>query len=236
MQFLATWACCSFQQRHPPNHRQCQTCPQPVYQLPPPALPPRALPLLMRTRVCLLLSRKCGPVQGRGPRICPPRVPSRATHRAPGASHVIQSVKRIAVLLRLLQLHRRARAAPWPRHSHLTLIDFGEEQAQYSLFILCVYTHRHGQARVRGRERECVCVRDAREEGVQHTSSTLGDACLAVGCVRDANQRAMPCCCTLPLPSSRCCTLPLPSSLSVPIAVSLPRQKETGTSNTGFRV
>jgi hypothetical protein len=157
MQFLATWACCSFQPRHPPNHRQCQTCPQPVYQLPPPALPPRALPLLMRTRVCLLFSRKCGPVQGRGPRICPPRVPSRATNRAPGASHVIQSVKRIAVLLRLLQLHRRARAAPWPRHSHLTLIDFGEEQAQYSLFILCVYTHRHGQARVRGRESVCVC-------------------------------------------------------------------------------
>ena len=132
----------------------------------PRALPPRALPLLMRTRVCPLFSRKCGPIQGGGPGICPPRVPPRATHRAPGASHVIKSVKRIAVLLRLLQLHGRARAAPWPRHSHLTLIDFGKEQAQYPLFILCMYIHRHGQARVR-EERDCVCVRDAREKSRQ---------------------------------------------------------------------
>jgi hypothetical protein len=161
------------------------------------------------------VSRKCGPVQGGGPRICPSRVPPRATHRAPGASHVIQSVKRIAVLLRLLQLHRRARAAPLPRHSHLTLIDFGEEQAQYSLFILCLYTHIHGQARVRGRERVCECVSGMHARTVVNIRrQTLSDACLAVGCVRDANQRAMPC----------CCTLPFPSSLSVSIAVSVPRQ------------
>lgn len=119
-----------------------------AYATPGVPVPP---PVAARTPAPTSRSGKCRSVQGGRTPLIQPRSAPRATHRPSRASCIVHSVKRIIVLLRRLLVHGRAscaRAGPWPRHPHLALIDFGEEQAQHSLFILLLArAHTHARTR-----------------------------------------------------------------------------------------